>query len=129
MTSAIFWDFFTPSPTCLHLELICSIKFTQPPKLRLLFHDPPLPLRCGHHIWTLPKVKDKYGSVKQDLEKDRTHGGCVRRSWWIYKVKDKPPTRTCRGQTVRAVCNFATGDLPELREEAVASRRVAGCPC
>ena len=26
----------------------------QPPLLCLLFHDPPFPLQCGHHIWLLP---------------------------------------------------------------------------
>ena len=33
--------FFDPLPPCPHLELICSIKFTQPLLLRPLFHDPP----------------------------------------------------------------------------------------
>ena len=41
MTSAEFSDFLTPSPPYLQVELICSIKFTQPPLLRPLFHDPP----------------------------------------------------------------------------------------
>ena len=43
MMSAKFSDFLTPSP-CLHLELISTIKFTQPPLLHPLFHDPPPPL-------------------------------------------------------------------------------------
>ena len=38
---------------CLHWDLTYTIKFTQPPLLCPLFHDP-LPLRCGHHIWMLP---------------------------------------------------------------------------
>ena len=50
MTSAKFPDFLTASSPYLHSELICCIKFMQPPLLRLLFHDPS-PLRCGHHIW------------------------------------------------------------------------------
>ena len=37
MTAATFVSFLTPCP---HLELICRIKFTQPPLLRPLFHDP-----------------------------------------------------------------------------------------
>ena len=36
MTSTQFRDFFTPSPPCPHLGLICSTKFTQPPLLHLL---------------------------------------------------------------------------------------------
>ena len=37
------FGFFDPLPTCLHLELIYAIKFTQPSLLRLLFHDTPSP--------------------------------------------------------------------------------------
>ena len=54
MTSAKFSAFLTPFPPCPHLELICSIEFTQPPLLRPLFPDPPPPLRCRHHIWNAP---------------------------------------------------------------------------
>ena len=36
------FGFFTPP--CQHLELICSMKFTQPPLLRPLFHEPSPPL-------------------------------------------------------------------------------------
>ena len=36
MTSAQFWDFLATSPTCPHLGLIYSTKFTQPPLLHLL---------------------------------------------------------------------------------------------
>ena len=46
MTSANFSDFLTPSPPCLHLELIYILKFMQPPLLRPLFHDPLPP--CPH---------------------------------------------------------------------------------
>ena len=38
MMSAKFLD--SSDPPCPHLELICSIKFTQPPCLHPLFHDP-----------------------------------------------------------------------------------------
>ena len=41
MTSATFWDFFTPSPPCPHLGLIYSTKFTQPHLLHLLLGSPP----------------------------------------------------------------------------------------
>ena len=41
MTSAKFWDFFDPLPPCP------SIKFTQPPFLCPLFHEPPLPSDAG----------------------------------------------------------------------------------
>ena len=41
MMSAKFLDFLKPLPTCLHMKLICSIRFMQPPVLRPLFHDPP----------------------------------------------------------------------------------------
>ena len=70
--------------------------------------------------------QDKFGNVKQDLKGDSSHGGCVRKSWWIYPTKNpekNPPKHTCQGQTIRAVCNFGTGDLPKLREEAVESRQ------
>ena len=40
MMSTNFLDFLTPSPSRLHLELIKTIKFTQPPIFHLLFHDP-----------------------------------------------------------------------------------------
>ena len=70
------------------------------------------------------------GSIKQDLNCNCSHGGCVRRSWWIYNnakdPKKHPPKHTCHGRTVRAVCNFGTADLPTLREEAVKSRQVDG---
>ena len=46
MTTAKFSDFLTPSPPCPHLDLIYTIKFTQPPLLRTLIHDPlPPPMR------------------------------------------------------------------------------------
>ena len=38
-------DFLTPCP---HLDLIYTIKFMLPPFPGLIFHDPPLPLRCEH---------------------------------------------------------------------------------
>ena len=53
MTSTKFLEFL-PAPPCPHLERIYYTKFSQPPLLRLLFHDPPSPLRCGHHMWRLP---------------------------------------------------------------------------
>ena len=45
MMPAKFLGFWTPSPPCPcpHLVLKYSIEFTQPPLLRLLFHDPPPP--------------------------------------------------------------------------------------
>ena len=45
---------FTSSPFML-LELIYTLKFMQRPLLSLPFHNS-LPLRCGHHIWTLPSA-------------------------------------------------------------------------
>ena len=47
------FGFFDPLPSCPHLELIYTTKFTH---LSLLycFSMTPLPLRWGHHIWTLP---------------------------------------------------------------------------
>ena len=62
MTSAEFWLFLTTSPPCLHLDLIYITKFTQPPSLCPLFHDP---LQCGHHIWTLPNVNDLDAIMEQ----------------------------------------------------------------
>ena len=61
-----FCGFFDPHRPCLHLDLFCTIKFTQPLLLRPLFHDSPSPLRCGHHIYmeaplsshTLTLIKD-----------------------------------------------------------------------
>ena len=44
MASTEFSGFLTPSPPCLHLDLIYTIEFTQPPLLRPLFHDLPPPL-------------------------------------------------------------------------------------
>ena len=41
LMSTKFSDFLTPS--CLPLELIYTIKLSQPPLLRMLFHDPPPP--------------------------------------------------------------------------------------
>ena len=46
MMSIKFWNFWPPPP-CLRLELICSIKFMQPPLVCLLFYDPLPPL-----MWT-----------------------------------------------------------------------------
>ena len=46
--------FFDPLPPCLHLGLIYSTKFTQPPLLHLLLGKPPLPPQCGRHIWMPP---------------------------------------------------------------------------
>ena len=44
MMSAKIWDFSTPFPPfCPHEELVYTIKFTQPPLLRLRFHFPPTP--------------------------------------------------------------------------------------
>ena len=40
MMSTKFSAFLTP-PLCLHLELLYTIKFTQPPLLPPIFHDPP----------------------------------------------------------------------------------------
>ena len=40
MTSTKFWDFLTPSPL---FAFYYTIRFTQPPLLRPLFHDPPPP--------------------------------------------------------------------------------------
>ena len=42
MMSAEF-SYFLPPPPSLHFDLIYSIESTQPPLLRLLFHDCPLP--------------------------------------------------------------------------------------
>ena len=36
------FGFFDPLPPCPHLVLTYTLKFTQPPLLHLLFHDPPL---------------------------------------------------------------------------------------
>ena len=47
--SEIFFGFLTPTLPRLPLELIYTIKFTQPHLLRPLFCNP-LPLLCGHHI-------------------------------------------------------------------------------
>ena len=66
MMSAKFSDFLTPSPHCPHLELICSIKFPQPPLLRPLFLDP---LRCGHHIWKLPLAAAKAGQTDRQRQR------------------------------------------------------------
>ena len=41
------FGFFDPLPPCLHLDLIYTIKFTQPLLLRPLFHDPP-PMRTSY---------------------------------------------------------------------------------
>ena len=54
MTSSKFSDFLTPTP-CPHLDLIYTMRFTQPPLLRQLFHDLPFPLGCVHLIWMHPK--------------------------------------------------------------------------
>ncbi len=51
----------------------------------------------------------------QDLKTDHSHGGCVRLSWWIYGENSK---HKCSGRTVRAVCNFGVGDLPQVWREA-----------
>ena len=40
MMSEIFFGCFDPHPYCLHLDLIYTAKFTQPPLLRLPFHEP-----------------------------------------------------------------------------------------
>ena len=53
-TSTKFSDFLTPTP-CPHLDLIYTMRFTQPPLLRQLFHDLPFPLGCVHLIWMHPK--------------------------------------------------------------------------
>ena len=48
MTSAKFLDFLPPAP-CPHLELICSMKFMQPPLLHPHFHDPlPSPMSTSY---------------------------------------------------------------------------------
>ena len=41
MMSGIFSNLLTHSPPCPHLDLIYTIKFTKPPVLCPLFHDPP----------------------------------------------------------------------------------------
>ena len=47
-----FFGYFDPLPPCPHLDLICSIKFTYPPLLRLLFHNPPPPMQTSY-MWKL----------------------------------------------------------------------------
>ena len=43
------FELFDPLPPCLHLELIYTIKFTQFPLLRPLFHGhPPPPMRTSY---------------------------------------------------------------------------------
>ncbi|XP_059096883.1 N-acetyllactosaminide beta-1,6-N-acetylglucosaminyl-transferase-like isoform X2 [Tigriopus californicus] len=45
----------------------------------------------------------------QDLNSDSTYGGCVRLSWW--------GDNNCKGENVRAVCNFGLQDLPRLYQD------------
>ena len=49
----IFWLFYPPPP-CPHSDLLCSIKFTQPP---FFIRCSMTLLQWGHHIWKLPKGK------------------------------------------------------------------------
>ena len=53
MMSIKFPNLLIPSPTP-HSELICTIEFTQPHLLCLLFHDHFLSLLCSRHIWKPP---------------------------------------------------------------------------
>ena len=56
MTSAKFLGFWTPSPPCLHLGLIYSAKFMQPPLLYIFFWAPPSPL-CADVIYGCPQAE------------------------------------------------------------------------
>ena len=67
MMSAKFWDFLTPSPPCLHLGLIYSTKFTQPPLQHLLLGQPPPP----------PSVWTSYMDAPQCIKRDETHQDAV----------------------------------------------------
>ena len=48
------FGFFDLLPPCLHLGLICTTLFTQPPSLHLLHGDPPS--YCGRHVRSVPGV-------------------------------------------------------------------------
>lgn len=45
----------------------------------------------------------------QDLNTDFTHGGCLRLTWWY--------DGNCRGESIRAACNFGQEDLPRLHQD------------
>ena len=47
------FGFFYPLPPCLHLELIYA-QNSRNLHYYVRFSTTPSPLRCGHHIWTLP---------------------------------------------------------------------------
>ena len=64
--------FFDPLSPCPHLELICSIKFTQPP-LRIRFSVNPL--RCGHHTWMLPNVAQFMSRASDRSPQETTREG------------------------------------------------------
>ena len=57
MTSAKFSGFWTPSPLCLHLGLIYSTKFTQPPLQHLLLGQPPSPLTADVVYGCPPRLR------------------------------------------------------------------------
>ena len=61
MMYAKFSDFLTPPPF-LHLDLIYTTIFMQPPLLHLLFHDPPPPLMQTSYLeaprWVGPSGTD-----------------------------------------------------------------------
>ena len=75
-------------PPCPHLELICCIKFTQPPLLRLLFHVPPR------------KSFDLHSVVVHDLTQTRRQCGQIIMAL-TWSAKDLWLARPeCRGQEV-----------------------------
>ena len=69
---------FLPLPPCLHLELIFTIKFTQPPLLCPLFHDPLTPqVRTSYiRIWKLP-LAGRRRSVVALSSVDTLHSTCA----------------------------------------------------
>ena len=75
MTSTNHLDILTPSP-CPHFELINTIKFTQPPLLRLLLHNP-LPLLMRTSYLDAPQVyRETSDSVNSARERDSSQVFC-----------------------------------------------------
>ena len=83
MTPAKYSYFFTPSPSCAHLELTDTLKFTQFPYY-ICFSITFPHLRYTHHIWMLPNESKHAHALALDIrEITLTHRGTAAHSYCI----------------------------------------------
>ena len=84
--------FYDPLPPCPHLDLIYTMKFIQPPSLRLLFHEPP-------PMWTsyldAPQCCSRHGGagINMDGQTERSLAALfqIQRKWPMLDHLSAPP--------------------------------------